>query len=112
MQIPTLIEAALKRMFDVLDVQVPRAMHHGGVFLALPRSELFAGLRAVWRRGQNICGAIGNPHSGAGKRNLHHVLGEIAHGIGHGLVRGGDAATGGVIVRAEMRRGASAGGGV
>ena len=38
----------------------------------------------------DVGGAVRQPDAGAGQRDLHHVLGEVARRMGHVLMRGGD----------------------
>ena len=58
--------------------------------------------------GQNIGRAIGEMNAGAGERDQHHLAREIAGRMSHRLVGGGDPATRGVIINAEMHAPAAA----
>src|SRR5712692_260608 len=104
MQIPTLIETAGERMLYVIVMQLPGAMNDRAILVSLILRKRCAFRRAMRPDGHDVRRAIRQPDTGAGKRNLHHVLREIARGMPHVLMRGGDAATRRVIISAEVRR--------
>ncbi len=58
--------------------------------------------------GHDVSRAIRQPDAGAGERNLHHMLREVARRMHHVLVSGSNAATGSVVVSAEVCRRAPA----
>src|SRR5215213_11651818 len=90
-------------MLNVAVVKLPRAMDHLTVLFDLLLRERRAAFDKTMRRHRHdVCRAIGEPDAGPGKRNLHHVLREIAGRMQHVLVRSGDVAAGGVIVGTEM----------
>src|SRR5882724_7064988 len=95
-------------MLDMLVVEPPGAVDCVTIFAALGAREPLALLHPMWRRRQNVGCAVGNPDSGAGKRDLHHVFGKIAGRVEHCLVRGRDAAACRVIVSTEMSGDATA----
>src|SRR5713101_6000065 len=107
MQIPTLIETAGERMLYVIVTQLPGAMNYQAILVNLILRKRYTLRRAMRPDRHDVRRAIRQPDTGAGKRNLHHVLREIARGMHHVLMRGGDAATRRVIISAEVRRGAT-----
>ena len=103
MQVPTLVVASDQGILDVVEVELPGGVDDAAVFFALLGRERRAGVAGAMRRdGQNVGGAIGEPEAGAGQGNLHHIAGEVAGGMEHVLVGGGDAAAGGVVIGAEV----------
>ena len=80
-------------------------MDHGPVLALLVWRQLGPRVRADRH---DVGGAVGEHHAGAGERHLHHVLGEVARGVRHRLVRGGDVAGGRVVVGPEVRAAAAA----
>src|ERR1044072_493411 len=91
-------------MTNVVVVKFPGAVNDGAVFRFLFRGDL----AAVRGDRHDIGRAVGKPDAGSAKSDLHHTARKITGGMKHILVRGGDAAAGGVIVGDEMRRGAAA----
>src|SRR5437773_1154510 len=89
-------------MLDMIIVQFPGTMNDGLVLFNLIRSEGRSFSGPVRPDGHNIGRAIRQPNSGAGKGNLHHVLRKVTRRMHHVLMRGSNAATGGVIVSAEV----------
>ena len=93
MEIPALVVGVDERVADVVDVQ--------------RQARDARGSRRVVRRDardrHDVGGAVGEPDAGAGVGDLHHVLREIARRVVHVLVRRGDVAARGVVVRPEVR---------
>src|SRR5215510_14310473 len=90
-------------MLNVTVVQLPRAMDHLAILFDLFLRQRRAALNKTMRRnGHDVCRAIRKPDTRSGKRNLHHVLRKVTRWVQHVLVRGGDVATGSVIVSAEV----------
>ena len=58
--------------------------------------------------GHDVGRAVGKPNAGSGKRHLHHLARKITSRMSHGLIRGGDTSSRGVIIGAEMRGNAAA----
>src|SRR5215207_7564971 len=78
-------------------------MDHFSVLLDLLRREWRAAFNeTMWCHGHDVCRAVRKPDAGACKRDLHHVFREVTHRMQHVLVRGGDVATGSVIVSPEV----------
>src|SRR5205085_4894844 len=67
---------------------------------------VFAGAIRTGR--ENIGRAVGKMNAGAGHRNEHDLAREIAGGMPHRLIGGGDPARSGVIVNAEVDASAAA----
>src|SRR5260370_3559447 len=108
MQIPALIKTSLKRMPDVIVMQFPSTMDDGAVFVDLILCQARSFSSSMRSDGHDVRRAIREPDAGSGKRDLHHVLREIARRMHHVLVRRGNAATSRVVVGAEVRRYATA----
>src|ERR1700674_3386124 len=103
MQVPTLVVSGNERMLDVSEVKPPGAMNGFAIFFLLSAREPLAYTRAMRRGGEHVRCAIGQPYARARKRDLHHVFGEVAGGVGHHLGGRGGAAARRVIVCAKMR---------
>ena len=108
MEVPALVEPVDERVADVVGVEAPGGEHRGPVVALLVLGEV---LPLVGRDRHDVRRAVGEHHAGAGERDLHHVLGEVARRVPHLLVRGRDVAVRGVVVRAEVRGDQAAGGG-
>src|SRR5215213_8213247 len=92
-------------MLNVTVMKFPRAMDHLAVLFNLLLREWWTTLKETMRRHRHdVRRSVGKPDAGAGKRDLHHVLREVARGMKHVLVRGRDVATGSVVVSAEVSR--------
>src|SRR5215213_596916 len=90
-------------MLDVTVVQLPRAMDHLAILFDLLLRQRRATLDKTMRRDRHdVCRTVGKPNARAGKRHLHHVLRKVARRMQHVLVRGGDVATGSVVVSTEV----------
>ncbi len=85
MQIPALIEAGDERVPDVRGVCPPRSMDGVRVLVGLGRGQVTARRCAMRSDRHDVGRAVGQPDPGAGERDLHHVLREIARGMGHVL---------------------------
>src|SRR5688572_25124306 len=90
-------------MLNVTVMQLPRAMDHLAILFNLLLREWCAAFDKTMRRNRHdVCRTIRKPDARSGKRNLHHVLCEVTRRMQHVLVRGGDVATGSVVVSAEV----------
>src|SRR5690242_8456402 len=98
MQIPTLVESVNQRMLNVVVMKFPRTMDRFTVVVDLLLRQRAAFGSAMWRNRHDVRRAVGQPHAGAGKRDLHHVFREVTRGVKHVLMHGSDVATRGVIV--------------
>src|SRR5437879_2769538 len=108
MQIPTLIETTDERMLDVIVMKSPGPMDNCAVFVNLVLRQLLSFSSTTWSDRHDVGRAIREPDAGSGKRDLHHVLREIARRMHHVLVRRGNAAASRVVVGAEVRRNTTA----
>src|SRR5205085_4859634 len=103
MQIPALIKAANQRMLNMIVMKFPGAMDDGAVFVALILRQVRSFSSAMRGYRHDVRRAIREPDARPGERDLHHVLREIARRMHHVLVCCGNAATGRVVVGAEVR---------
>src|ERR1044072_5542929 len=95
-------------MLNVTVVQPPRSMDHFPVFFDLCGRQRWTTFSEAMRRNRHDVGrAVGKPDTGAGKRNLHHVLRKVAGRMQHVLVSCCDVASGSVVVSAEVSRNAT-----
>ena len=93
-------------------MELPGALDGRAVLeLLLRRERRPAGRGAVRADRHHVGRAVREVDARAGEHHLHHLLGELAGRVGHRLVRGGDAAGGGVVVGAEVGADAAALGG-
>src|SRR5262249_19080629 len=108
MKIPSLVKSIGKRMLDVIVMQLPGSMDHQLIFGNLlggqPGPTFHLTMRCDWH---DVSGAVGEPNACAGKRNLHHVLGEVTSRMQHVLMRCGNATARGVVISAKMGRDAT-----
>src|SRR6185503_18729520 len=89
-------------------VQPPRSMDHFPVLFDLRGRQRWSAFGESMRRnGHDVSRAVGKPDAGAGKRNLHHVLREVAGWVQHVLVSRCDVAACSVVVSAEVSRNAT-----
>src|ERR1044072_3679764 len=92
-------------MLNVTVVQLPRAMDHLAILSDLVLRQRRTTFDKTMRRDRHdVCRTVRKPDTRTGKRNLHHVLRKVARRMKHGLVRGGDVATGSVVVSTEVSR--------
>src|SRR5262245_14143953 len=102
MQIPSLIEPADERVLNVIVMQLPRPMNHRAVLIDLLLTEWQAFTRPMRSHRHDVGGAVGQPDAGPGERYLHHLLRKVTGRVHHVLMSCGDAATGRVIISAEV----------
>src|SRR4051812_7770820 len=91
-------------MRDVVEVELPCGMHTRAIRCELLRRKILATVNRNRHHGGR---SIREPHAGARERHLHEVLGKVAGGMTHPLMRRRDVHSCGVIVRPEMRTGES-----
>src|SRR5712691_2662548 len=95
-------------MLNVIVVQLPGAINDRAILVNLILRKRCTLRSAMRPDGHDVGRAVRQPDTGAGKRNLHHVLSKVTSRMHHVLMRGGDAATRRVVVSAKVRRGAAA----
>src|SRR5690606_5379474 len=91
-QVPALVEAVPQRVPDVRGVRRPRRVDLVGAVVA----------------GDDVGGAVRQPHAGAGERHLHGVPGEVAGGVVEALLVRRQPDRGGVVEHPEVGGGEAA----